>query len=51
MYVCILLCHTTDPDNVIIWDMELDIEKESYEIEEDYLVIWDINGMPYITTD
>lgn len=51
MYICIIVCHTQDPDNVIIWDMEQDIEGESYEIEEDYLVVWDINGKPYIVTD
>lgn len=51
MYICIIVKHTQDSDNVIIWNMEKDIEAESYEIEEDYLVVWDINGKPYIVTD
>ena len=51
MYVCIIVGNTQDADNVIIWDMDKDLEGESYEIEEDYLVVWDINGKPYIVTD
>jgi hypothetical protein len=31
--------------------MDHDIEGESYEIEEDYIVVWDIKGKPYIFTE
>ena len=40
-----------EADNIIIWDMIKDLEGESYEIDEDYLVIWDINGNPYVITE
>lgn len=50
-YICIIVGNTYDADNVIIWDMDKDLEGESYEIEEDYLVVWDIKGKPYIVTE
>jgi hypothetical protein len=31
--------------------MENDLEGESYEIDEHYIVVWDINGKPYIVTE
>ena len=50
-FICIIVTNSQDSDNVIIWDMDNDIEGESYEIEEDYLVVWDIKGKPYIFTE
>jgi len=33
------------------WDIELNIEKDAFDIEEDYLIIWDAKGCPFIVTE
>ena len=38
-------------DTVIWWNMAEDLEEESYEMHEDYLVLWGSAGYPYIITE
>ena len=37
-------------DTVIWWNMDTDLEEESNEIRDDYLVLWGSAGNPYIIT-
>lgn len=37
-------------DTVIWWNMEKDLEEESFEMNVDYMVLWGSAGNPYIVT-
>tara|TARA_B110001450_G_scaffold121252_1_gene114334 strand:- start:210 stop:437 length:228 start_codon:yes stop_codon:yes gene_type:complete len=38
-------------DTVLTWNVEKNIQEEAYEMKKQYIVIWDIEGYPYIVTD
>jgi hypothetical protein len=37
-------------DTIIVWDTKHDTELEAYDVEGDYITIWDMFGNPYIIT-
>ena len=37
-------------DTIFVWDTYNDIEREAYDVEEGFSVIWDEYGDPYIIT-
>ena len=48
--IVIIVQQTKDLDSIISWDIDNNTEFSCNDIEEEYLVIWDSRGLPYIAT-
>lgn len=49
--IALIVRQANGSDFLLTWDMIANSENEAYEISEDYIVIWDSSGKPYIATD
>ena len=47
----IIVEQSNQQDSIIIWNTVKNIEKENFDITEDYEILWDSDGNPYIQTN
>ena len=38
-------------DTVVIWDLENDTEKNTFEVDKNHQIIWDYKGIPYLVME
>ena len=44
----IIIEQSNKEDTIIIWNVYKNIEKENFDMTEDYEILWDADGNPYI---
>ena len=46
--IAIIISKSKEFTTIITWDIKKDIEKNIYDVRDEYEIIWDQNGIPVI---
>ena len=47
----ILVVSSEETDTLLSWNLEEDTENDAFDIDEEYAIIWDTHGTPFIVTE
>lgn len=50
-HILFIIHQDSETGTILSWNLESNTENDAFDIEEDYIIIWDSSGSPFIVTE